>query len=196
MVNIIYWMGVFGRAVTAGRQLINWETMMRLMFWLMFVVMLGIYLVMGLWSIPKIVADAGGLLAFDLRPVGYSFDEARVFITALSDEGRAFYLNVQQMLDSAYPALFAVVMVMAFSHLFAGWTRWVAIALALAGAGFDYMENAAVAVMLRAGDGLTETMVATASGWTVLKSGAVTLALVALIAGLMMAFMRRRKAQA
>jgi len=168
---------------------------MRLIFWLMFALMLGVYLVMALWSIPKIVADAGGLLAFDLRPTGYSFDEASAFLAALSDEGRAFYLNVQQMLDSAYPALFAVVMVMAFSYLFAGWPRWVAMALALAGAGFDYMENAAVAVMLRAGDGLNAAMVATASQWTVLKSGAVTLAFLALIVGLVMSFMRRRKAQ-
>ncbi len=168
---------------------------MRLIFWLMFTVMTGVYLVMAVWSIPKIVADASGLLAFDMRPMGYSFDEARAFIAALSDQGRAFYLNVQQMLDSAYPALFAVVMVMAFSHLFTGWSRWVAMALALAGAGFDYMENAAVAVMLRAGDGLTEAMVATASRWTVLKSGAVTLALLALIAGLVMAWLARRKAR-
>jgi uncharacterized membrane protein len=49
--------------------------------------------------------------------------------------------------------------------------------------------------MFRAGDGLAAAMVATASGWTVLKSGAVTLALLALIAGLVMAFMRRRKAR-
>ena len=81
---------------------------MRLIFWLMFLVMTGVYLVMALWAIPKIIADAGGLLAFDMRPLGYSFDEASAFLTALSSEGRAFYLNVQQMLDSAYPALFAV----------------------------------------------------------------------------------------
>ena len=171
---------------------------MRLIFWLMFAVMTGVYLVMVLWSIPQIVADAGGLLAFDMRPMGYSFDEAGAFLEALSDEGRLFYLNVQQMLDSAYPALFAVVMVMvmAFTHLFRRLPRVLAIAFALAGAGFDYLENAAVAVMLRAGDSVTETMVATASRWTVLKSGAVTLALVALLIGLGMAFIRRQRATA
>lgn len=168
---------------------------MRLIFWLMFAVMLGVYMTMVLWSVPKIVADAGGLLAFDMRPFGYSFDEASAFLAALSGEGHAFYLNVQQMLDSAYPALFAVVMVMAFNALFSGWPRWVASALALAGAGFDYMENAAVAVMLRAGDGLNEAMVATASQWTMLKSGAVTLALLMLIAGLLMVWLRKRRAK-
>jgi len=168
---------------------------MRLLFWLMFAAMTGVYMTMALWSIPKIMQDAGGLLAFDMRPAGYSFAEASAFLGALSDEGRAFYLNVQHMLDSAYPALFAVVMVMAFKLLFTGWARWGAMALALAGAGFDYMENAAVTLMLRAGGGLTEEMVATASRWTVLKSGAVTLAFLALIAGLVMLWVRKRKAK-
>ena len=168
---------------------------MRLLFWLMFFVMLGVYLAMVVWSIPKIAADAGGLPPFDLRPSGYSFSEAKAFIAALSEGGRAFYLNVQHMLDSAYPALFAVVMVMAFTHLFRRVYRVLAIGLALAGAGFDYLENAAVAVMLRAGDDrLSEAMVATASQWTQLKSGAVTMALLALLAGLVMAWIVRRRA--
>jgi len=166
---------------------------MRLIFWLLSAIMAGVYATMALWSIPKIVADAGGLMAFDMRPTGYSFGEAQAFLAALSDEGHGFYLNVQHMLDSAYPGLMAVVLVMAFKHLFHGWGRWVAIALAVAGGGFDYMENAAVAVMLRAGDGLTEAMVATASLWTVLKSAAVTLALLALILGLVRAWWTRRK---
>ena len=166
---------------------------MRLIFWMMFIAMAGVYLAMALWSIPKIAADTGGLLAFDLRPMGYSFVEAQAFLAALSDGGRVFYLNVQHMLDSAYPALMAVVLVMAFNHLFAGWLRWATIVLALAGAGFDYMENAAVAVMLRAGDGLSEATVATASQWTVLKSGAVTLALLALIVGLILKWRMNKK---
>lgn len=171
---------------------------MRLIFWLLSAVMLAIYFTMVLWSLPIIAADTGGLMAFDLRAAGYSYAEAQEFLAALSDYGRAFYLNVQHRLDSAYPALMAVVLVFAFIGLFRGVLRWLAIGLALAGAGFDYMENAAVAVMLRAsavaGDGLTEMMVATASRWTVLKSGMVTLALLALIAGAVMAYVRRRRA--
>lgn len=169
---------------------------MRPIFWLMFAVMTGIYLLMALWSSPHIAADTGGLLMFDLRPTGYSFDEASAFLSALSEGGRLFYLNVQQVMDMAYPALLAVVLVMAFTHLFRGLPRILAIVLALAGSGFDYLENAAVAVMLQAGDGLSEAMVATASRWTVLKSGAVTLALIMLLIGLGMAFMRRRRAKA
>jgi len=43
---------------------------MRLTFWMIFAVMMGVYLVMVLWSLPLIMADAGGLPAFDLRPTG------------------------------------------------------------------------------------------------------------------------------
>ncbi len=92
---------------------------MRLIFWIMFAVMLGVYLVMVLWSLPLLMADAGGLPAFDLRPAGYSHDEAQAFLAALSPEGRAFYLDVQQWLDTAYPALLGVVLVMAFGFYFA-----------------------------------------------------------------------------
>ena len=168
---------------------------MRLIFWLLLLMMTGVYLAMALWAIPKITADAGGLLAFDLRPMGYSFADAQAFLSALSEQGRDFYLNVQQMLDRAYPALFAVVMVLAFRRIFSGATRFVASAVALAGAGFDYMENAAVAVMLRAGDGLSEAMVALASSWTMLKSAAVTVALILLIVGLVRAVLAKRKAK-
>jgi len=170
---------------------------MRLIFWMMFAVMLGVYLVMVLWSLPLLMADAGGLPAFDLRPTGYSHDEALAFLAALSPEGRAFYLDVQQWLDTAYPALLGVVLVMAFGFLFRGALRWIAIVFALAGAVFDYLENAAVAGMLRAGaEGITPDMVATASRWTVLKSGAVTLAMLMLIAGLAMLLWRRVRRKA
>lgn len=172
---------------------------MRLIFWLLSAAMLAIYFTMVLWSLPIVAENAGGMMPFDLRAAGYSYAEAQGFLAALSDYGRAFYLNVQHRLDNAYPALMAVVLVFAFVQLYQGVLRWVAIGLAIAGAGFDYMENVAVAVMLRAsgaaGDGLTEAMVATASRWTVLKSATVTLALLALIIGAVMAYLRKRRAR-
>jgi len=168
---------------------------MRLIFWALFAVMTGVYLTMVLWSLPIIVDAGHGRLPFDLHPAGYHFDFAVFFLEELSEEGRLFYLNVQQMLDSAYPALFGVVMTMAFVHLFRGYYRAAAIGFALAGMVFDYLENAAVAVLLQAGPRghFTPEMVATASMWTQAKSVAVTLALLMLIAGLVMAFVAKRK---
>ena len=168
---------------------------MRLIFWALFAVMTGVYLTMVLWSLPIIVDAGQGRVPFDLRPAGYHFDYAVFFLEELSEEGRLFYLNVQQMLDSAYPALFGVVMTMAFVHLLRGYYRIIAIGFALAGMVFDYLENAAVAVLLLAGPRgyFTPEMVARASMWTQAKSVTVTVALLMLISGLVMAWRRKRK---
>lgn len=164
--------------------------MKRLIFTSVLGAMVATYLAMVLWSLPKLTAVAGGLTMFDLRPGGYSFEQAHEVVLALGEAGRAFYLGPQHMLDTAYPVLMALALGMAFSRLYGR-------KLALAGlsglaAGFDLMENMAVSVMLKAGpEGLNAGMVDVASRWTVLKSGAVSAAMLALIAGLAMATWRR-----
>ncbi len=167
---------------------------MRLIFWLMGATMAGVFLTMLLWSGPLIMAEAGGLPLFDTRLSGYNVEEAKAFLAALSDVGRDFYLNVQHKLDSAFPALLAVVLVMAYTRVYQGWVGWIASTLPLAAAGFDYMENAAVAVMLRAGDGLSDAMVLSASQWTERKWIALGLAVLALFEGMVRAWRAKRKA--
>ncbi|MDP2061752.1 MAG: hypothetical protein Q8J98_01430 [Phaeovulum sp.] len=155
--------------------------MKRGLFWLMFALMAGVYGAMLIWTLPQLKLLSGGLLPFDLRPGGYDLAEAQALLAALGADGRAYYLGVQQSLDSAYPALYAVVMVLAFRALVPGWWGRVLGVLVAAGAGFDYLENARVAVMLRAEpQAVTEAMVAAASQATVIKSVAVAVALVVL----------------
>jgi len=167
---------------------------MRLIFWLIFAVTMGIYLTMVLWSLPYITAEANGLLLFDLRLIGYGFDDAAFFRETISEEGRRFYLTVQQSLDGAYPGLMAVTLVMAFNMLFQGFARYMASGIAVLAAVFDYLENAAVAVMLKASlIDVTPDMVARANMWTVLKSATSTLAFAALLVGLVLAWRRKRK---
>lgn len=157
---------------------------------------LALYGVMVAWSLPVIAAAAGGLMPFDMRPGGYSFAEAKAFLAALSADGRAFYLGVQHRLDTAYPAMLAVVLALGgFGLAGVGARRWLARLIALAamiGAAADYLENRAVAAMLNAGpDGLAPDMVAFASRWTLLKSGATTVAMVLLLVLLLLWFLRR-----
>ena len=91
----------------------------RVAFWILLVVTLAVYVVMINWSLPLIAERADGLRPFDLRPIGYDFDEAKAFLAALKPEGAEFYLGVQHKLDSIYPALlaatlfFAIVMIAA-----------------------------------------------------------------------------------
>lgn len=167
---------------------------MRLIFWLILAVTMGVYLTMVLWSLPYISAEANGLMPFDLRLIGYGFEDATFFREALSEEGRQFYLNVQHSLDGAYPGLMAVTLVMAYNMLFHGAGRYVASGIAVLAAAFDYLENAAVAGMLKAPlIDVTPDMVARADMWTMLKSATSTLAFGALLVGLVMAWRRKRK---
>ena len=50
---------------------------------------------------------AGGGAPFDVRPFGYSVEEARAFLDAIGGAGRAYYLNPELILDSFYPPLYA-----------------------------------------------------------------------------------------
>lgn len=148
-----------------------------LVFWAMFAVMLAVYLTMVFWSLPHLKQAAGGRVAFDLRPMGYDPQEARALLAALGEQGRAFYLDVQHRLDAVYPALLAAVLVFAFGLLSRGWIFWTLGAAAIVASAFDYMENHAVAAMLRmAPDDVSDAMIASASQWTILKSASASIA--------------------
>jgi hypothetical protein len=161
-------------------------TARRLAFSLLFAATLAVYVTMLAWTLPAISAAAGGLAPFDLRPSGYTFDEAKAFLTALSPDGKALYLGAQHRLDAAYPALLSATLFFAIAALtptaWGSW-RWVLALTAIPGALFDYLENAAVTVMLTAGaDDLTPDMVATADRWTTSKSWSSTVAMTILLA--------------
>jgi hypothetical protein len=159
-------------------------------FWLLFAVWLAVYAVMILWSLPTISEAAGGSTPFDLRPGGYSFEEAVAFLTALSAEGRAFYLNVQHRFDLVYPPLLSATLFFAIFLLApANWGVWrIVLAItALPSAVFDLLENNAVANMLNLQiEGITPEVVAAANRWTVLKGQATTAAAVVMFALLLL----------
>ena len=83
---------------------------LRRAYWLIFALMLAVYGAMVIWTLPAISDGAGGLIAFDLRPTGYSIPEARAFLSSLNDDARALYLGPQGRLDMVYPALLGLVL--------------------------------------------------------------------------------------
>ena len=119
--------------------------MRRILFWAVILVTGAVYLTMLLWSLPAIARMADGIPPFDMRPTGYSVDEARDFLSALSTEGRAFYLDVQHWLDFAFPGLFALSLILGFLKLAPRVLALILSAVAVAAAWFDWSENAAVA---------------------------------------------------
>lgn len=170
---------------------------LRLAFWILVAVTLAVYAAMLFWSLPTVSEAAGGLAPFDMRPTGYSFEEAEAFLTAISPEGTTFYLKVQHTLDLAYPALLAATLFFAIAGLapagLGAW-RWLLALVALPGAVCDYLENAAVSAMLTAGpDGLTPALVETADRWTGLKSAFTALAMLVMVALLIVRVARRMR---
>jgi len=151
-------------------------------YWVVVAATVTNYLIMVLWSLPQVSEMAGGDVPFDMRPGGYSFDDAVSFLTAITDTGRDFYLNTQQLLDSFYPALFATTVAIALAHLLPRYWGWTLATIAVVAGGFDYLENSAVAAMLRAEpNAVTQAMVSTASNWTLAKSVSTTVASLALL---------------
>ncbi len=165
-------------------------------FWIIFALTMSIYLVMLFWSLPRLNSSVAGPV-FDLRMTGYSLDEARSFLLTLSPQDTIFYMNVQHLLDTAYPALLATSLGLAIFILApASWGHWrfALAAIAIPGMVFDYLENMAVRAMLATGpETLTQELVQQASGHTLLKAQLTTAAMLVLVALLVLWLRSRHK---
>ncbi len=160
---------------------------MRAFFWLCFAAATALYLAMVFVTMPTLMNMAGGLMPFDMRPGGYDLPAAQAYLAALGEEGRAYYLGTQHRLDSLFPGLMGLALVLGgFLMMRRPWL-WVFVAVVIVAKAADYLENGAVAQMLEA-DEVTADMVMVASRWTLVKTVGDTLAYVTflLAAGLAM----------
>lgn len=139
----------------------------------------------AVWSALAIGAEANWLPIFDVRATGYSPEAARDFLSVLSEQGRARYLGPMRALDTVFPALLAVTLVLGVWRFFG---RSVAIAfsvVAVLAAILDYRENAAIADMLRLEpEAVTNEIVRTASALTMSKWACYLVALTGFAVGL------------
>ena len=158
---------------------------LRAIYWAVFALALGLYAVMVSTTLPEISHAAGGLTPFDLRPTGYSVEEARQFLSALNGEGRETYLGQQAALDRIYPAALAFVLSGAVWVLFRSWVlRTMLIVASCVGMVFDYAENAKVAAMLNEPGLVGVDTVQAASTATVIKSVSTACVMVAVLVAL------------
>jgi hypothetical protein len=165
--------------------------------------MVAVWLIMLGVTMPHLEALTGGLKVFDMRPTGYSFEEAKAILEGLGEAGRLYYANVQQGLDCVFPALIFL-MVSGWQLLLARkfamrglrlpvWLVVLLLAINLAGAIADYTENSAVrAMLLVAPETITEGQVAVANAATIAKSLFNTLSYLLLLAMAGYYFFRRR----
>ena len=132
-------------------------------FWILLGATLVSWLIMNLGTVPRIEELSDGLRLLDMRFTGYSFEEARDFVAAIGDEGAALYLGAQFWLDMVFPPLLGAVLLICYLYLFPRWIGWAMGAGALAYVIVDYLENFAIAAMLRIGaEGMTQEMAAIA----------------------------------
>jgi len=155
--------------------------MKKKLFWALTAATTATYGTIVLWSLPTIATEAAGLTPFDMRPGGYTYEDAFAFLSVLSAEGRLHYTTVQHMLDWLYPPLMSATLLFAIWAMLPkrlGHLRWIVALSALPSTVFDYAENAAIGQVLGARpDVLDPALVEHASAMTVLKSQSTTLAI-------------------
>jgi hypothetical protein len=117
-----------------------------------------LWAVMFFGTLAHLQALAGGAAPFDIRPLGYSYEEAGAFLEAIGEQGRAYYLRPELLLDTVYPPFYAVSRGLALwwltmpGRLYDGavpqrW-RWTLVAMPVVMATCDSVENVCIAKML------------------------------------------------
>ena len=139
---------------------------------------------------------AGGVSPFDIRPMGYSYDEAYAFLSAIGERGRRYYANRELLLDMFYPPLYAISRGLALWWLTMpgrlrdapvplSW-RYALIAVPIVMASLDVVENGCIARMLQTWPHLCRDLVNISSFATRMKliAGVLTELLMAVLATL------------
>ena len=145
------------------------------------------------------IESVSGHVPFDMRPMGYSPEDAAALLAGLGVEGRKYYLSHQIPLDTAYPTLLAFTLVSLMrwlgQNMPADWLVRVGIVLSISAALCDYMENLGITVMILSWPDLSAPHVYASSIATLTKSGLTTAAvIVAFLIGFRAASQRVRRA--
>lgn len=146
----------------------------------------GIYLLMIFGTLAHI-ETLSGLRPFDMRPGGYTVEQANLLLSALGSSGRRYYLMRQIPLDLAYPALMALTLVSLLkwlrlqdvNHRLVQIGIWFSTWAALT----DYLENVGICLMILSWPEIFANTVLVASVATTVKSGLTTVAVLIVLLG-------------
>lgn len=152
-----------------------------MLFTALFSVTAFLYAAMVFWTLPSIADGAGGLVPFDQRLTGYTYEEAHAFLTALTPGARQIYLGQQHLLDMLFPGALALTLCLIFNRISDGAGALIGMGLAIGSATADYFENMVITRLLVTEGAPLHVMVMQANQWTVLKTACSFGALILLI---------------
>ncbi|MFK7876363.1 MAG: hypothetical protein AB8B71_11375 [Paracoccaceae bacterium] len=129
-----------------------------------------------------------GQVPFDMRPMGYSPQDAVALLEGLGAEGRRYYLSYQIPLDTVYPALLALTLVSLMRKFGQDMPTHrlvrLGIILSIGAALCDYAENLGITAMILSWPDHSAPLVYASSIATLAKSVLTTAAvLVAILIG-------------
>ena len=131
-----------------------------------------------------------GLLPFDMRPGGYSPEQAYALLNALGTDGNRYYLTRQIPLDLIYPALMALTLVSVLKWLkakhVARMLTKTGLWLSIGAAAADYLENAGIFMMILNSPEPPIYLIHAASFASIAKAGLTTLAVLSVFIGLLL----------
>ena len=149
-----------------------------------------ICIVMNLVLIPIIEKNTEGLRCFDMNSLGYTFDQAKQFLSLVGEQGRNVYLHIQLPLDFFYPVAYTAFFMLALRALRGKNTPLFALPAALAVC--DCTENVCSIIMLKKMEA-TPALAGFASAVTVLKSALMTATFILLAVLLIVWIVKRKK---
>lgn len=108
-----------------------------------------IYGIMIFITMPKLQAGVNGLPVFDMRPMGYTYEEANELLGLMDIKTKEFYQNIQLPLDIIYPfflALYSALFYIKISKI--KFIKSIGIFISCLVCIFDYCENIGIFIML------------------------------------------------
>lgn len=167
------------------RKLINNNLKGRLIL-ILFFIMMSIYGLMLLVTIPKVMEYSGGMKLLDMMPSGYSNEYILKLMNSLGEEGRNKYLTIQIPFDMIYPGLFAITWCLIFvyflkkafpvnKHFY-----YISFLPVIAGIS-DYLENAGIITILTSWPEQNFIVFRLTNYFSILKSVTTTIFFIALL---------------
>ena len=145
-----------------------------------------IYAFMLMVTIPRTMVYSNGMKLLDMMPAGYEYNYVNKLFSTLGENGRVTYLTNQIPVDMIYPLLFGVSYCLLMAYFLKKLNKlhtpqiYLCLLPIIAGVA-DYFENIGIITLLNSYPDFTETIVNTASMFSIMKSISTSMFFITLI---------------